>query len=171
MEALLNQRKFYKTDRNYVFQIDKPSTTKAAILGGALGGAKGALTGLGGAKLSKWGGEKLTKKAGDIVGISTKKKALELAGKAASRLGEFAAGKSGKMAVVGAATGAGIPLGAVIGHAMAKRKLKYADPYVQGILDKVKGQEIKRKQYRNLLKGQQAIAVSAHRLFPTSGGK
>jgi len=62
-----------------------------------------------------------------------------------------------------------MPLGAVIGHAMAKRKLKYADPYVKGILDKVKGQEIKRKDYKSLLKGQRAIVVSAHRLYPRSG--
>jgi len=171
MEALLSSKKYYKTDRNYVFTIQKPSTTKAAVLGGVLGGVKGAFTGLGGAHLGKWGGKKLTDKAGTIVGTSTKKRVLELAGKAVSKFGGFAANKTGKMAVVGAAAGAGIPLGAVIGHAMAKRKLKYADPYVQGILDKVKGQEIKRKQYKNLLKGQQAIAVSAHRLYPTSRGK
>jgi hypothetical protein len=171
LEALLGQRRFYKTDKNYVFTIDKPSSTKAAVVGGALGGAKGALTGLGGAHIGKWGGTKLTTKAAAIATPGIKKKALELAAKATSGIGKFASNKAGKIVVGGVGLGAGIPMGAAIGHAMAKRKLKYADPYVQGILDKVKGQEIKRKQYKNLLKGQQAISVSAHRLFPTSGGK
>lgn len=167
MEALLNQRKFYKTDKNYVFTIDKPSTTKAAIAGGALGAAKGLGTGYGAALFGEVSGKKLAEKAVSATGH--KKTILELAGKTATGLGKFATKHTGKV-MLGTA-GATIPVGALIGHAMAKRKLKYADPYVQGILDKVKGQEIKRKQYRNLLKGQQAIAVSAHRLFPTAGGK
>ena len=167
MEALLNKRQYYKTDRNYVFTIDKPSETKAAVVGGALGGVKGALTGLGSAHLGEWSGKKLATKA--VTASGTKKKALELAAKAASGIGKLATKSTGRIIAGGVGAGVAIPLGAVIGHAMAKRKLKYANPYVQGILDKVKGESLTRKQYRNLLKGQQAIGVSAHRLFPRGG--
>jgi len=164
MEALLSQRKYYKTDKNYIFTLDKPSTTKAAIAGGTFGAVKGGLTGLGAAYIGNKGGIKLAAKAAGATG--TKKKALELSAKAATGIGKFAAKSTGKAVMAGIGASAAIPLGAVIGHAMAKRKLKHADPYVKGILDKVKGEEIKRKQYRSLLKGQQAIGVSAHRLFP-----
>lgn len=169
MEALLNQRKFYKTDRNYVFTIDKPSKAKSTVAGGALAGGGGVVAGMGGAHLAPKGAAKLLAKAGTATGA--KKKALELGAKAATGIGNAATKNAGKLIIGGIGAGAAIPMGAVIGHAMAKKKLKYAEPYVQGIIDKVKGQEIKRKQYRNLLKGQRAIGVSAHRLFPTAGGK
>lgn len=167
MEALLNKRQYYKTDRNYVFTIDKPSTTKSAVLGGAIGGAKGVAAGVGASHLGKWGGGKLAAKAATSAG--TKKKALELAAKAAAGIGKAATKGTGRLIAGGVGAGIAIPMGAVIGHAVAKRKLKYAEPYVKGILDKVKGESISRKQYRNLLKGQQAIGVSAHRLFPRGG--
>jgi hypothetical protein len=164
LEAILNKKQYYKTDRNYVFTIDKPSKTKSAVAGGIMGGAVGAA----GAKLGEWGGakagEKLLEKAATHTG--TKKRALELLSKAAHGGSRFAT-KAGGRAI---AAGIILPVGALIGHVTAKRKLKYADPYVQGILDKVKGQEIKRKQYKNLLKGQEAISVRAHRLFPRGGG-
>jgi len=167
LEAILNQRKYYKTDKGYVFTINKPSTTGAAVLGGVLGGAKGALSGIGAMKAGEWGGKKLATKA--VTAIGNKKRALDLAAKAASGIGKIGAKSTGKFIAAGIGAGTAIPLGAVIGHAMAKRKLKYADPYVKGILDKVKGQEIKRKDYKSLLKGQRAIVVSAHRLYPRSG--
>jgi len=162
MEALLSSRKYYKTDKNYIFTIDKPSTTKAAVVGGALGAIKGLV----GSQIGAWGGAKvgasLGHKASTALPNSAKAKILSGASKAAMAVGKASTGKIGRAVF----TGAAIPLGAAIGHAMAKRKLKHADPYVSGILAKVKGQEIKRKQYRSLLKGQQAIGVSAHRLFP-----
>jgi hypothetical protein len=167
LEALTNQRKYYKTDRNYVFTIDKPSTTKSAVVGGALAGVKGAITGLGTAHLGDWGGDKLAERAKKVAG--NKKKALELASDAAKGISKFAARGSGRIIVGGLGAATSIPIGAAIGHAMAKRKLKHADPYVKGILDKVKGQPISRKQYKSLLKGQQAIGVQAHRMFPRSG--
>ena len=168
-EALLNQRKYYKTDRSYVFTVDKPSPTKAAVAGGVLGGAKGLLGAAAGKHVSEWGGKKLLAKAA-ATSPGTKAKILDTAGKAALKVGQFSTKSAGKFILGGVGAGVGIPVGAAIGHAMAKRKLKYADPYVEGILDKVKGKEIKRKDYKNLLKGQRAIGVSAHRLYPRSGG-
>jgi hypothetical protein len=170
LEALLNSRKYYKTDKNYVFTLDKPSAMKSAALGGMAGGAKGLLTAVGAEHASKWGGGKLGNAAKATTSVR-KAKILGGASKAALKVGEFATTKAGKYVMRGAGVAAGIPLGAIIGHAIAKRKLKHADPYVKGILEKVKGQEIKGKEYRSLLKGQRAINVSAHRLFPMSRSK
>lgn len=163
LEALLSSRKYYKTDKNYIFTIDKPSPAKAAVVGGAAGALKGLI----GGQALRLGADKLGKTLGDKAPAMTgiKKRAIEVASKVASKTGGALGTRPGKYASAALA----IPLGAMIGHAMAKRKLKHADPYEKGIIDKVKGQQITGKQYRSLLKGQQAIGVNAHRLFPRTG--